>query len=200
MVSAQRLHNSFLRQYYQHRGFRSLTSLPSPLTVSVAVLHTWPSIVPTQDATSSYPVRGAWLEHTKTAPASLYAYMYCGAVHKAFKKDGLAGLVSEAHQLLELKIKALHHLRHYCTNLQESVPDHLFTTIIALASHEVHPRALEFKKLQHSRSPMARTQILDLVSNMNFIPTHIDALYRLVAQKGGLKSIHTYGVASTVAL
>lgn len=156
--------------------------------------------MPNHDRAREYPVRAAWLEHVKTAPASLYAYMYCGAVHKAFLKDGPQGLVSEAHHLLELKVKALHHLRQYLVNLSGTIPDHLFTTIVALASHEVHPRALEFSQVQCSVSPMARTQLLDLVSNMNFVPTHMDALYTIVGQKGGLSNIYSYGVASTVAL
>lgn len=167
---------------------------------SIALSHTWPSIVPTQDNNLEYPVRAAWLEHMQRSPASFYAYQYCAVAHKALLKEGPYGLSSNERQLLELKANALHHLKQECAAVQDAAPDYLFTTIIALAAHEVHPRAFEFADRQYARSAMAKTQTFNVISNMTFVQTHMDALYALVAQRGGLKKIQGFGIAPTIAL
>lgn len=78
--------------------------------------------------------------------------------------------------------------------------DHVFTTIIALGMHEIHLQALNVNKYGPSKSPMAKTQTLGLISNIAFVPAHMEALYSLIAWKGGLKNIRSSRVSPMVTL
>jgi hypothetical protein len=52
----------------------------------------------------------------------------------------------------------------------------------------------------YPQSPMATTQTLDLFGNMVMVPAHMQALYVLVEQRGGLEAIETFGLADILVL
>jgi hypothetical protein len=52
----------------------------------------------------------------------------------------------------------------------------------------------------HPQSPLAKVQNLDFYGKTRFVPMHMQALYLLVRQTGGLESIEMYGLADALAL
>jgi hypothetical protein len=52
----------------------------------------------------------------------------------------------------------------------------------------------------HPQSPLAKAQNLEFYGKKKFVPAHMQALYLLVRQTGGLESIKMYGLAHTLAL
>jgi hypothetical protein len=52
----------------------------------------------------------------------------------------------------------------------------------------------------HPQSPLAKAQNLEFYGKKRFVPAHMQALYLLVRQTGGLESIKMYGLAHTLAL
>lgn len=52
----------------------------------------------------------------------------------------------------------------------------------------------------HPQSPLAKAQDLDFYGKKRFVHTHMQTLYLVVEQTGGLESIKPYGLADTRAL
>jgi hypothetical protein len=52
----------------------------------------------------------------------------------------------------------------------------------------------------HPQSPLAKAQSLEFYGKKRFVPAHMQALYLLVRQTGGLESIKMYGLAHALAL
>ena len=81
----------------------------------------------------------------------------------------------------------------------ESFPsDALLVSILVLAVHGPKPDAMY--EHSHPRSPLATTQNLDFYGNMTFVAAHMQALYILVKQRGGLDAIDMHGLADTIVL
>lgn len=52
----------------------------------------------------------------------------------------------------------------------------------------------------HPQSPLAKTRDLDFYVSKRFVHAHMQALYLIVEQTGGLESIKLYGLADLLAL
>jgi hypothetical protein len=167
----------------------------------LARIHTWTNIIPYNGKDSlTYRVMGSWLALMRQFPENFYAYLYCASLHRSFVQGGLLALRSQVLLHLSFKIKAIVHLNRRLQKLAGPAPDSLISTILTLGMHEPLPGSPSLPDMSYPESPLAKAQTLDLVGSMTVVPAHMQALYMLVEQRGGIRSITTFGIAETIAL
>lgn len=169
----------------------------------IGVNRHWGSIVPRESEPGVYPVVSTWYTYLKAEPAAFFAYLYVAEIALRIKRLGLNGFSTSLPVSLELKGKALSYLQKCIDNLKGPAPDVVHSVILSLGAHEPNYDILvkdHSQSVAPSPSPMAKTQSLDTVSYMSPQPSHMQALYQLVPERGGLQNIKTFGIADTLAL
>ncbi|KAF4461696.1 hypothetical protein FALBO_11498 [Fusarium albosuccineum] len=138
----------------------------------------------------------SWISRTMECPAVFYSQILGASTHFRITCPA-AGAKTHIHETaLQRKIQAIKALR---TTVEQSqlgsrgIDNSVLLTIFILAIHDNFDASK--KPEPHPLSPLARCRDMDIYGRMSFGKQHINALYYLVEQKGGISSIdqHVFG-------
>ena len=160
--------------------------------------HLWPRLVPIESEPGVFPVVSTIYYLMKREPAVFYSYCANSILAERLVQGELDGKSPPQLFSLELKEKALHRLQERIDG-DDPLADEVILTVIALASHEFNPEALALC-CPLSSSPFARMQTLETVGYMRPNIAHVEAMYNMVAKRGGLDNIRSPGIAYIMAL
>ncbi|EXJ75487.1 uncharacterized protein A1O5_02183 [Cladophialophora psammophila CBS 110553] len=112
------------------------------------------------------------------------------------KEDDMSQLAVRAPSIHQTE--ALNCARNEIESMNGPPSDGLILAVIILAVNGTRPQ--QIPPQPHPLSPLAKTQSLHLFSMLNVVEPHVRAVAQLVALKGGLEAVDTYGVRDTVLL
>ena len=144
------------------------------------------------------PVVHAWLQSCMRSETCYYAFVWAAALHQEFLLGKHISSYSTFLLRQSYKTQAISRVRSEISSLHGLPSDDLIVSILILAAHG----AKRDRHIDHShpKSPLAKSQLLDFYANLEYEHTHQDALYQLVARKGGLENVETCGLAETLQL
>jgi hypothetical protein len=165
----------------------------------------WKNLVPIESSPGSgyYPWVATCYEFICTDDSHYYSNLYAGLMHMHIIRHGPHALRNLPRPVLEMKGKTLQCLQWEIDHLHDDgvglARDSLLSTIYVMAGHEPNLAALEIPPLQYVASPMAGFQLLGSTGMMKTEYTHYSALYHLVAKRGGIHEVKTFGVGNQLA-
>jgi hypothetical protein len=165
----------------------------------------WKNLIPIESSPGSgyYPWVATCYEFICTDDAHYYSNLYAGLMHMHVIRNGPHALRQLPRPVLEMKGKTLQCLQWEIDHLSDDglglARDSLLSTIYVMAGHEPNLAALDIPPLTYAASPMAGYQLLGSTGMMKTEHTHYSALYHLVAQRGGIHEIKTFGVGNQLA-
>jgi hypothetical protein len=185
--------------------------LPSPINSSppslniIAITFGWKNLVPIESSPGSgyYPWVATCYEFICTDDSHYYSNLYAGLMHMHIIRHGPHALRQLPRPVLEMKGKTLQCLQWEIDHLHDDgiglARDSLLSTIYVMAGHEPNLAALVVPPLTYVVSPMADYQLLGSTGLMKTEYTHYSALYHLVAKRGGIHEVKTFGVGNQLA-
>jgi len=129
-------------------------------------------------------------------PTAFYAVVFAGACHHAWFRQ--ADRVPQTSLLLRLsyKTQAIISLKEKIQNCQGNISDDVLLAITLLATHEMGETLQRPQK--RLRTPLSQFKDAEFYTSMAWDATHLDALYKLLEQRGGLPSITTHGLTEVI--
>jgi hypothetical protein len=163
-----------------------------------ALAFTWPSLFPSASSGAADPVGSVWLDCAMHSPMVFYALMYGAGDHQVYHRNGPSTAKSAALLRLSYKTQAIKLVNEQLQQCGRDSTDALLLSISVLAVYGSERNAKT--EHVHPQSPLATAQNLDFYGRKRFVPAHMQALYLVTQQTGGLESIKLYGLADTLAL
>lgn len=127
---------------------------------------------------------------------AFYSFVFAAGMKLAHRRGGKEAHDAGALLRVSYQTQAITFINAQLQDPKEPPSDALLLSILILAVHG--PNADATYGDSHPQSPLATTQLLDWYGNMTFNPLHMQALYMLVKQRGGLDAIDLYGGADTI--
>ncbi|KAI5457556.1 hypothetical protein BGZ63DRAFT_394970 [Mariannaea sp. PMI_226] len=139
----------------------------------------------------------SWMWRTMESPATFYAQLLGSSTHYVISCPEATIQSRIITKNLHWKIQALQALRHeverFQTSANPTIADNALLAIFVLAVHGNFK--LSQTHHQHPLSPLATYRDMHIYGMMDFGDEHMDVLYNLIEQRGGLPSIdqQTFG-------
>jgi hypothetical protein len=133
---------------------------------------------------------------------AFYALMFGASDQRAYLRGPHSTADSAALLRLSYKTQAMKLINELINKrLHKCGRDSIDALLISVSALAVHGSERDTGMEQaHPQSPLAKVQNLNFYGKRRFVPVHMQALYLLVRQTGGLESIKMYGLADTLAL
>jgi len=131
---------------------------------------------------------------------AFFGFVFAAGLHHTYLNGGQAPDRQSSLLQLSYQTQAIKLINKTLRTREVTPSDTLLVSILILAAHGPKQRARPDLEPCHPPSPLARAQNLDFYGSLLFVPAHLDALYVLVGQKGGLDAIELHGLADTIAL
>ena len=127
-----------------------------------------------------------------------HAFLYAAALHLLVASDGRQDIPSDAMLRLAHYSQTIKLVNKHIQDINGPPSDALLMAVTTLAVHG-SPDARKREEI-HPRSPLAEEQYLHVYGRIMHAKQHIPALAALLARKGGLAAMNTYGMAETIQL
>lgn len=188
---------------YRRDPFSSLPLDDSPplqdLVLDFAANNTWPDTVPSRrNDLPVNPVIPAWMQSARDFPVVLNAFLYASSLQMSSVRGGRDISKDAALTRFHYYQKSIALVNKSIKELDGPPSDALIMAVCCLA---VHGKAnTEQLPEIHPQSPLARQQFLHVYGRIENDKKHLIGLIGLIARKGGVENMETYGMSETIAL
>lgn len=146
-------------------------------------------------ATSDKPsdlavVKTEVMSHVIHSPVSYYTFLYAGACHRLFWKEGFERSPERTSELLVLKNKAIRAMRAAVQTGLSDPSDEVIMAMVLLAAHGTAENAQRRRlgKVQNRKS-LVRTLEAEYWCALDTEGPHMDILVEMVQRRGGVRNI-----------
>lgn len=125
----------------------------------------------------------------------LYTFLFGAAENHLMHRGGVEYDPNQVSWRLRFHNLAIKHINEEIANLSkthEPPSDELLACILTLAVYGAQNKTTPLSK---SSSALSKAQTLDAVSHRQHVRAHKDALFHLVAKKGGLSNVKMFGIS-----
>ncbi|KAI1620668.1 hypothetical protein EDD37DRAFT_164331 [Exophiala viscosa] len=130
------------------------------------------------------------------SPVAFYSIIFAGACHYAFLQRNNNVSKDSVALRMSYKTQAISSLRDELQRCQGVVTEEVLLSIILLAIHDKGDTLVAPKKLMDS--PLRQVKDNEFYTSMRWQPKHLDMLYNMLKQLGGLQSLQMHGLAEAV--
>lgn len=176
-------------------GITSTPETRSRLTPIAAINNFWPTFIPMKNNSELHPIKRSWLYACRTSPMVLYTFLFGAAENHLMHRGGVEYDPNQVSWRLRFHNLAIKHINEEIANLSkthEPPSDELLACILTLAVYGAQNKTTPLSK---SSSALSKAQTLDAVSHRQHVRAHKDALFHLVAKKGGLSNVKMFGIS-----
>jgi hypothetical protein len=163
----------------------------------IAVQEYWPVVAAVRNTGLSIdPIPSAWFQSVMRSPMAFYCFISAASLHHRYLRKGGDG--KEALLLrLSYRTQALQLIQQDLGKGGHPTDD-LLMSILVLAAHS--PTLIdEFPEVKEiSKSPLATAQSLDLHGSISYGASHLEAVKRLLRQRGGINTVRMTGLAEMI--
>lgn len=155
-----------------------------------AVSAQWSLFATSQKPADLTVVKTEVMSHVIHSPVSYYTFLYCGACHRLFWKEGFERSPGRTAELLILKNRAIRAMMEAVKTGLGEPSDEVIMAMVLLASHgkaETAQRRV-LGKVQ-SRKSLVRTLEAEYWCALDTEGPHMDILAELVQRRGGVRNI-----------
>ncbi|ETN38187.1 uncharacterized protein HMPREF1541_06218 [Cyphellophora europaea CBS 101466] len=135
----------------------------------------------------------------RVSQTSFYTTIFAAATHFALSRVGGEAPHPISMLRLEYKDRALRMMMADIKSTGQNMPDEMMHAIFALASYSSAERILPMPS-RDLKNPLATSFDLDVYSRTPVEQAHIRALFQLLKQRGGLRTVQRPGFATVVGL
>ncbi len=167
----------------------------------LASTHKWSKVIPDTDGNGASIVAKSWMGAAMDSPVALHALVYAmlRTVMLFRKNPGL-----ESIRALEHYAQCLAYLKTEMEGIEDgtrAATDHVLIAIVALFAHGEPPRPTsDLAGSEMPLSPLANTQNIHVYGAGSLQVEHMQALYLLVRQRGGLETVTLPGLLETLEM
>lgn len=181
--------------------FSTMVSFTTPLTHPLpdedpAMYEFWPAFSPMSAVSGGHPLVKSWMDKCKQSSMVFFTFLF-GAAENHFSRLGCqevhSGNLVWRHKFHGV---ALRYVSKGIESLKanEAPSDELLACILTLAVYGANASPLPLG----ASSVMEEAQTLQVVSHRQHVHAHREALYYLLAKKGGLSKIGMFAVAELI--
>lgn len=155
-----------------------------------AVSAQWSLFATSQKEADLTVVKTEVMSHVIHSPVSYYTFLYCGACHRLFWKEGFERSPGRTAELLMLKNKAIRAMMEAVKTGLGEPSDEVIMAMVLLASHGTAETAQRrvLGKVQNRKS-LVRTLEAEYWCALDTEGPHMDILADLVQRRGGVRNI-----------
>jgi hypothetical protein len=169
------------------------------LTLS-ALVYQWPLFAFANPGATIDDMKRHVMGRMMYSTTSMYAVVFAGATHYALLHGSRDVPEENAMLRLNYKTRALRQISHEIETMGSNIPNKTLYTMLGLAAYgksveKLHP--LPYKK---NPSVLANAHDLEFYSTLPVEWAHLQALFHLLKERGGLPSITRPGFALVISL
>ncbi|KAK5025169.1 hypothetical protein LTS07_008020 [Exophiala sideris] len=159
-----------------------------------AIRYQWALYAPSRK--DAVHTQNAIMTSAMKSPVAFYSIIFAGACHYAFLQRNLNISKESVVLRMSYKTQALTSLRNELEQCQGVVTEEVLLSIILLAIHDKGDTLVAPKKLMDS--PLRQVKDNEFYTSMRWQPKHLDMLFAMLKQLGGLQSLRMHGLAEAI--